>query len=46
MTRATVTLPQGATCAGPAAGPAPQLGVLCLTGSLGGLELNSLKLAG
>ena len=30
----------------PQAVPAPQLAVLCLSGSLGGLELNSLKFAG
>ena len=46
MKNTTTALPQGATCAGPAPGRAPQLGVLCLSGSLGGLELNSLKFAG
>ncbi|GAB3584910.1 glycosyltransferase family protein [Hymenobacter daeguensis] len=43
------TLTAGSSASGPAAhDPAadPQLAVLCLSGSLGGLELNSLKFAG
>lgn len=39
-------LPPDAGSPAAAAGPKPQLGVLCLSGSLGGLELNSLKFAG